>query len=74
MVFDFKEAEKNTQRCPKCGWVSVTKVTDENPYLGLMFQPTGDYFICRNAKCDVDRIYGDNAILLRGGNNGQVLL
>lgn len=64
MDSDFREV--NTFRCPKCGWVSTTKVIDEDPHVGLMFQPTGNYFICMNYKCDVARIYGDNAILLKG--------
>lgn len=65
MDSDFKEPEKNTQRCPQCGWVSVTKIVDDSPSLGLMFHPTGSYFVCANAKCDTERIYGGNAILLK---------
>ena len=57
------------RRCPKCGWVSVTKVIDDSPHFGIMFQPSGDYFVCTNPQCDVQRIYGENAILIKGGNS-----
>ena len=63
MDLDSKEVE----RCPKCEWLSTTKIVDENSYVGLTFQPTGSYFVCVNPKCNVDRIYGENAILLKGG-------
>jgi hypothetical protein len=68
MGSDFKEVkDTNTLRCPKCGWVSVTKTIDESLHLGIMFHPCGDYFVCTNPKCGVDRIYGENAILMKGG-------
>lgn len=57
------------KRCPKCQWLSVTKVTSDAPYVSLMFQPTDNYFVCTNIKCDVERIYGENAILMRATNN-----
>ena len=65
MVFDSSEVK----RCPKCGWVSTTKIVDDSPHFGIIFQPSGDYFVCTNTKCDVERIYGENAILIKGGNN-----
>jgi hypothetical protein len=71
--FGFKEHEEdlvetNTMRCPACEHVSVTKIIDDSPHLGIMFQPDGDYFVCLNPKCGVERIYGENAILMRSGN------
>jgi hypothetical protein len=69
MGSDFKEVRNvNTMRCPKCEWVSATKVLDDTPYIGLMFHPCGDYFICTNPACGVERIYGENAIIIRNGN------
>ena len=56
--------DKNVMRCPKCQWVSVTKVTDTVLYLGLAIGPTGDHFVCTNPKCGVERIYGDNGVVL----------
>jgi hypothetical protein len=44
--------------------VSVTKVTDTVLYLGLAIGPTGDHFVCTNPKCGVERIYGDNGVVL----------
>jgi len=55
-------ADKNTQRCPKCGWVSITKVTDDTVHIGLMFAVTGTHWVCKNPRCSVERIYGDNCI------------
>lgn len=60
--------EANTMRCPACGHVSVTKFVDNSPHLGILFQPDGNYFVCTNLKCNVERIYGENAILMKGGN------
>jgi hypothetical protein len=71
MDSDFKEGHKNLMRCPKCGWVSVTKVIDAAPFIGLMMHPTGDYFACTNPKCGVERIYGENAILMRRGDGSE---
>ena len=51
---------KNTLRCPKCGWVSTTKVMDTTRYIGLCMEPMGDHFICTNPACQVERIYGEN--------------
>ncbi len=47
--------DKNTQRCPRCGWVSVTKLVDDTHIRGT-------YFTCQNSECSVERIYGDNCI------------
>lgn len=60
---------KQVKRCPKCGWLSVTKIVDDSPHFGIIFQPSGDYFVCANMKCDVERMYGENAILIKGGNS-----
>lgn len=55
---------KNVMRCPRCQWVSVTKVEDTVLYIGLSLAPMGDHFICTNPACRVERIYGENSVLL----------
>jgi len=50
--------EANTARCPMCQWVSVVRVTKDSNNLG-------DYFACTNPRCQVERIYGENAIFMR---------
>jgi hypothetical protein len=62
MGSDFNEAEKNTQRCPKCGWLSVVKIVDDTVHVGLMFGVVATHWLCNNPKCTVERIYGDNCI------------
>lgn len=62
MGSDFNEAEKNTQRCPKCGWVSVVKIVDDTPYIGLALGVMCTHFVCNNPKCTVRKIYSDNCI------------
>jgi hypothetical protein len=56
--------DKNTIRCPRCQWVSVTKVADTALYVGLSMIPMGDHFICTNPQCQVERIYGENGVVL----------
>ena len=60
-------SEKNVMRCPICGWVSVTKVLDTTLYIGLSIEPMGDHFICTNPQCQVERIYGENGVILVKG-------
>lgn len=60
---------KEIERCPKCGWLSVTKVMSATPYISSMLQPSDNYFVCTNMKCDVERIYGENAILIKDSSN-----
>jgi hypothetical protein len=72
MVSDFKEAKNsNTLRCPRCGWVSITKVLNDSPHIGLMFDLCSDYFACTNPACGVERIYGENAIIMRSGSGKE---
>lgn len=59
--------DKNTMRCPRCQWVSVTKVTDTVLYIGLATGPMGDHFVCTNPACRVERIYGENGVVLVKG-------
>lgn len=55
-----------TCRCPVCGHVSTLKVEDGCKFVGLSAGPTGDYFACQNPKCNVERIYGTNAVMVSG--------
>lgn len=58
-------------RCPRCEHISVTKVLETEKFVGICFEPNGDYFICTNPRCDVQRIYGDNGVLLIKDENKQ---
>jgi hypothetical protein len=49
--------EGETQRCPCCGHVSTLSTADSS----------GCYFYCQNPKCNVERIYGDNAVMVSNG-------
>lgn len=68
MGSDSNEASsKNTMRCPRCNWVSITKVADTTRYIGLCMEPMGDHFLCTNPKCGVERIYGENGVFFIQG-------
>lgn len=63
----FKDEPRDTMRCPGCGHVSTVKVEDTVPYIGLSDgMPSGDYFICQNPACFVERIYGENCVMVGG--------
>lgn len=47
---------KEVKRCPECGCISITKLEDSGPHLGITFHPYGEYFVCTNPKCSVERI------------------
>ena len=68
MVLGFKE-DSNTQRCPKCGWVSTKKFTCDFISSSLAHNEVGVYFACANSQCSVVRIYSDNCVM--EANNGQ---
>jgi hypothetical protein len=68
MVSDFNAVNlKNVMRCPVCQWVSVTKIIDTVLYIGLSMEPMGDHFVCTNPACKVERIYGENGVVLVKG-------
>lgn len=48
-----------TRRCPICEYVSTTMIEDGRDF----------YFLCKNFECNVERIYGDNAVMLRADEN-----
>ena len=56
-----KDEEENTRRCPWCNHVSTASVQDGRDF----------YFYCQNPSCKVERIYGDNAVMIGGENDGQ---
>lgn len=62
----FKDEPKETQRCPGCGHVSTIKAGEKTTAYGLYAGITGEYFYCQNPKCDVERIYADNCVMVSG--------
>ena len=61
-----KENDAKVKRCPGCGYISMLKVEDDKPYVSLQAGETGPYFVCQNFKCNVERIYSDNAVMVSG--------
>jgi len=61
-----KEEARDTQRCPVCGHVSTLKVGENETFIGLSSGLQGAYFACQNPKCNVERIYADNAVMVSG--------
>lgn len=51
-------------RCPRCGWVSVTKISDCSSNVMVMMEQSSDCFVCTNPKCGVERIYGEGVFLI----------
>lgn len=49
-----KDEIEHSRRCPWCKHVSVA-YTEEG---------RDRYFYCQNPRCDVERIYGDNAVMV----------
>lgn len=62
----FKDEDKDTQRCPSCGHVSTLKAGEKTTAYGLYAGISGEYFYCQNPKCSVERIYGDNCVMVSG--------
>ena len=62
----FKDEPEHSRRCPCCGHVSTLRVEDGATHYGYFIGLSGDYFICQNPKCNVERIYGDNAVEVGG--------
>lgn len=50
----FKDEPEHSRRCPWCNHVSVVSTQDGRDF----------YFYCQNPKCSVERIYGDNAVMV----------
>lgn len=62
-----KVKESNVYRCPKCEHVTTVKVAcEEVPYVSLFAGAVGPYFVCQNPRCNVERIYGTNAVMVSG--------
>jgi hypothetical protein len=53
-----KDETDHTRRCPMCKHVSTVSTQDGRDY----------YFYCQNPACSVERIYGDNAVMVSGHN------
>ena len=59
--------ESEVYRCPKGEHVTTVKVAcEEVPYVSLFAGAVGPYFVCQNPRCDVERIYGTNAVMVSG--------
>ncbi len=58
-----KEEEQLVMRCPCCHHVSTLRVGDETPYISCFAGAVGTYFVCQNPKCNVERIYSENAVM-----------
>jgi hypothetical protein len=59
------ESGPEVMRCPKCEHLSTEKVGVDMPYTSFFPWLSDEYFVCQNPKCKVERIYGENAIILR---------
>jgi hypothetical protein len=60
----FKDEDgPQVMRCPSCEVISVVKAGEEVCSYGLFMGLTGEYFICQNPKCEVERIYGENCVV-----------
>jgi len=59
----YKDEPEESRRCPWCLHVSIAFTEDGRDR----------YFYCQNPLCDVERIYGDNAVMIggRGGVKGS---
>lgn len=53
-----KNEPEATRRCPCCKHVSTVSTRDGDDF----------YFYCQNPSCSVERIYGDNAVMMGGAN------
>ena len=52
-------------RCPKCEVLTLEKVGEDTPYVSFFAGLSGEYFVCQNPKCEVDRIYSEDAVTYR---------
>ena len=50
-------------RCPKCEVISVVKAGEEAVDFGMYAGLSGEYFLCQNPKCEVERIYNTNCVI-----------
>lgn len=53
-------------RCPSCGHLSTVKVGGVEALNGIRTIDTEPYFVCQNPKCNVERIYAENAVMVSG--------
>lgn len=60
----FKDEDgPQVMRCPKCEVISVVKAGEKDSGFGIYAGLSGEYFICQNPKCEVERIYGSNCVV-----------
>ena len=53
-------------RCPYCGHISTVKVDGVEALNGIRGKDDEAYFVCQNPKCNVERIYGENMVMVSG--------
>jgi len=58
--------KEETCRCPSCGWISTVKVGEDTPYVSLSAGGDVEYFVCNNPKCNVERIYSPDCVMVSG--------
>jgi len=61
-----KEENDVNRRCPCCNHVSTIKAGEPSFAYGMVSGVTGEYFYCQNPKCNVERIYADNVVMVSG--------
>ena len=61
----FKENYRQVMRCPKCEVLTLEKVGEDTPYVSFFAGLSGEYFVCQNPKCEVDRIYDEDTVIYR---------
>jgi hypothetical protein len=60
----FKDEDgPQVMRCPKCEVISTEFIEENTPYFSMSAGYTGNYFVCQNPKCEVERIYNSNCVV-----------
>lgn len=57
------DCEVLVKRCPECETLTTERAREETPYTCFGDSTLGDYFICKNPQCKVDRIYDSGCII-----------
>jgi hypothetical protein len=57
---------EEVMRCPCCQHISVVKVDGIECPSGMRTIDSDPYFACQNPRCNVERIYASNAVMVSG--------
>jgi hypothetical protein len=60
----FKDSEEQIKRCPKCEVIATEKMEEDVPYTSLTPGRSRTYFVCKNPRCAVEKIYDISDITL----------